>query len=81
MCFLSRKLNCAQLEVCHNPSSRNACALPIVIRQNPGRIETVDFLRPSARHYAVMIVTILRMLSLIPTALRLRSDLALVCVR
>jgi len=40
-------------------------------------METVDFLRPNARHSAVMIVTILRLLSLIPTALRLRSDLAL----
>lgn len=48
-----------------------------VIRQDPGRIETVDLLRASTRHSAVMIVTILRLLSLIATALRLRSDLAL----
>jgi hypothetical protein len=48
-----------------------------VIRQNPGRIETVDFLRSSARHSAVMIVTILRLLSLILTAFRLQSELAL----
>jgi hypothetical protein len=32
-----------------------------VIRQNPGRIETVDSLGPSARHSAVMILTILRL--------------------
>jgi hypothetical protein len=48
-----------------------------VIRQNLGRVEKVDFPRPNARHSAVMILTILRLLSLIPSALRLRSDLAL----
>jgi len=48
-----------------------------VIRQNPGRVETIDFSRLNAKHSAVMILTILRLLSLIPSALRLRSDLAL----
>ena len=37
--------------------------LMLVIRQNPGRVETIDILRPNARHSAVMILTILRLLS------------------
>jgi hypothetical protein len=48
-----------------------------VIRQNPGHVETVDFPQLNAGHFAVMILTILRLLSLIPSALRLRSDLTL----
>ena len=48
-----------------------------VIRQNPSRVETIDIPQPNTRHSPVMVLTILRLVSLIPIALRLRSDLAL----
>jgi hypothetical protein len=48
-----------------------------VVRQNPGRGETVDFPRPRVPHSPAMILTIIRLLSLIPTALKQRSELAL----
>jgi len=48
-----------------------------VLRQNPGRVDTVDFLCLGTRHFPGMILMILRLLSLIPTTLRHRSDLAL----
>ena len=51
--------------------------LCVVLRQNPGRVDTVDFLCLGTRHFPDMILMILRLLSLIPTTLRLRSDLAL----
>ena len=47
-----------------------------VFRQNPGRVDTFDFLCLETRHFPGMILMILRLLSLIPTALRLRSELA-----
>ena len=50
---------------------------PAVPRQNPGRVETVDFACLWARRFPAMTLTILRLLSLIPTALRVRSELAL----
>ena len=48
-----------------------------VVRQNPVRIEAVDFPGLGVRHFLSIILMILRPLSLIPTTLRLRSDLAL----
>ena len=48
-----------------------------VIRQNSGRVERIEFPRPNAGHSAAMILTILRLLSLISATLRLRSDLAI----
>jgi len=48
-----------------------------VVRQNAGRIETVDFSYLWVRHFPAMMLTILRLLTLIPSALRLRSELAL----
>ena len=51
--------------------------MPSVLRQKPGRTETIDFPRSHAEHSAVMIIAIFRLLSLIPTALKLRSDFVL----
>ena len=52
-------------------------ALAGKLRQNPGRVDMVDFLCFRTRHYSAMMLTILRLLLLIPTALRLRSELAI----
>ena len=46
-------------------------------RQNLGHVETIDFSRAGVREFPAMMLTILRLLSLIPTALKLRSELAL----
>jgi hypothetical protein len=48
-----------------------------VIRQNPDHIATIDFERPEIPHSAAIILTILRLLSLVATALKQRSELAL----
>jgi hypothetical protein len=45
--------------------------------QNPGRVETVDFSCVVARHFPAMMLTFWRLLFLIPTALKMRSELAL----
>ena len=46
-------------------------------RQNPDLAEMVDFACLRTRHYSAMMQMILRLLLLIPTALRLPSELAL----
>jgi len=48
-----------------------------VVRQNPGRTEMVDFLCLGVRHFSAMMLTILRLLTLIPATLRVGSELAL----
>ena len=46
----------------------------LVIRQNPDRVETIDIPRLNARNFRIMILTILRLISLVANALKLRSD-------
>ena len=58
-------------------SARQRGLAPPVPRQNPDLVETVYFPCLGARHYSAMMLTILRLLSLILTTLRLRSKLAL----
>ncbi len=48
-----------------------------VIRQNPVRAETLDFRSLRDRRLRAMVLTILRLLSLIPIAFKLRSEIAL----
>jgi putative transposase len=48
-----------------------------VPRQNPDLVESFDFPCLRITHYSAMMLTILRLLLLIPTALRLRSELAI----
>ncbi len=68
------------------PSETLDCGLTIpdaadpnqaVVRQNPGRIEFVDFPCLQVRHFPTMMLTILRLFSVITTSLKLRSELAL----
>jgi putative transposase len=55
----------------------NSLIRPAVPRQKPDLADTVDFACLRTRHYSAMMLTILRLLLLIPTALRLRSELAI----
>jgi hypothetical protein len=49
----------------------------VVIGQRPERVETIDIPRLNAGNFRVMISTILRLLSLITSALKSGSNLAL----
>ena len=54
-----------------------ALILTAVARQEPDRAETVDFPCGGAGHFPVMMLTIVRLLSVILTSFRLHSELAL----
>ena len=58
----------------HNLSRMNLRPVP---HQNPGRVATVEFSCVVVRHFLAMMLTFLRLFSLIPTALKIRSELAL----
>jgi hypothetical protein len=68
---------CRPMASSHRLPDQDPVSRSVVLRQNPGRVDTVDFLCLGTRHFPGMILMILRLLSLIPTTLRHRSDLAL----
>jgi hypothetical protein len=49
----------------------------VIIAPKSDRVETIDIPRLNAKNFRVMILTILRLISLITSALKLCSDLAL----